>query len=376
MANILISTNKSSQQTFDDDNQTMTVEAGVIVSFDSSVAVFSDLLSSRLVNSGFILSNVRGVGLDGDFGFVQNLAGGVIQGSTEGVRTTGAHATVVNAGAIIGSAGRGVRIEDADKASVANTGTISGTLYGVLLEGGGADGEAITNSGRIACSVIAVGSFLDAGSTLTVTNNAKGIIAGSVSVGAYAGMLVLTNHGRLVGDVIDVPGLKTTIRNDGSIAGIVSLGGGDDRFDGRGGTSGKIYGIGGVDTIIGGSKADWMDGGADRDILTGGKGPDRFQFSQASDTAPGVTRDFITDFNRGQKDRIDIGDMAVDPFVFRGGQGFVGGGTPSVRFDKVNKPGTANDRTIVHGDANGDGVTDFQIELKGLITLKAVDFYL
>ncbi|HMN88128.1 MAG TPA: hypothetical protein PKA74_19395, partial [Bauldia sp.] len=94
MANILISTNKSSQQTFDDDNQTMTVEAGVIVSFDSSVAVFSDLLSSRLVNSGFILSNVRGVGLDGDFGFVQNLAGGVIQGSTEGVRTTGAHATV------------------------------------------------------------------------------------------------------------------------------------------------------------------------------------------------------------------------------------------------------------------------------------------
>ncbi len=38
--------------------------------------------------------------------------------------------------------------------------------------------------------------------------------------------------------------------------------------------------------------------------------------------------------------------------------------------------GTANDRTIVFADANGDGRSDFQIELTGLKTLKAGDFVL
>jgi hypothetical protein len=38
--------------------------------------------------------------------------------------------------------------------------------------------------------------------------------------------------------------------------------------------------------------------------------------------------------------------------------------------------GTADDKTIVSGDVDGDGVADFQIELTGLVNLTASDFIL
>ena len=38
--------------------------------------------------------------------------------------------------------------------------------------------------------------------------------------------------------------------------------------------------------------------------------------------------------------------------------------------------GTANDKTIIYGDVNGDARADFQIELTGLKVLAASDFVL
>jgi serralysin len=43
---------------------------------------------------------------------------------------------------------------------------------------------------------------------------------------------------------------------------------------------------------------------------------------------------------------------------------------------QVNAPGTANDRTIIEGDTDGNRVADFQIQLTGLKTLTAEDFVL
>ncbi|HMN86341.1 MAG TPA: hypothetical protein PKA74_10185, partial [Bauldia sp.] len=232
------------------------------------------------------------------------------------------------------------------------------------------------NSGVLRGGSIAVRSILEPGATLTVTNQAKGLIAGPAAFSVNGGKLALTNHGKILGDVYDDVGLRTTVRNDGIIEGTTVLGGGNDSFNGSGGVQGRVYGGTGTDTLVGGSKGDWLDGGSDRDVLTGGGGADRFHFTQSSHSAPGATRDFITDFSRGQKDRIDIGDMAPFNFVFRGKQDFTGGGTPSVKYTQVNKAGTAKDRTIVHGDANGDGVADFQIELRGLVSLQASDFVL
>ena len=41
-----------------------------------------------------------------------------------------------------------------------------------------------------------------------------------------------------------------------------------------------------------------------------------------------------------------------------------------------NPAGTANDKTIIYGDINGDARADFQIELTGLKTLTVSDFIL
>jgi serralysin len=55
--------------------------------------------------------------------------------------------------------------------------------------------------------------------------------------------------------------------------------------------------------------------------------------------------------------------------VFTGTKGLL-------RWFQEDKPGSANDKTIVEGDVNGDTRADFQIELKGLITLSTTDFVL
>ena len=47
-----------------------------------------------------------------------------------------------------------------------------------------------------------------------------------------------------------------------------------------------------------------------------------------------------------------------------------------LHYKLVDNAGTANDKTIVEGDTNGDGKPDFQIELTGLHTLAAGDFIL
>ena len=43
---------------------------------------------------------------------------------------------------------------------------------------------------------------------------------------------------------------------------------------------------------------------------------------------------------------------------------------------ELDYAGTGSDRTIVYGDVNGDGKSDFQIELRGLKNLTVGDFHL
>jgi hypothetical protein len=100
-----------------------------------------------------------------------------------------------------------------------------------------------------------------------------------------------------------------------------------------------------------------------------------------SESAPGATRDVITDFRHTQHDRIDLsiidanGAKAGDPpFTFRGTAGFTGAG--QVRYVLQDHPGTANDTTMVYANVNASLAPDFQIEIKGLIHLVAGDSFL
>jgi Ca2+-binding RTX toxin-like protein len=146
----------------------------------------------------------------------------------------------------------------------------------------------------------------------------------------------------------------------------------------------KLQGAEGRDTLVGGKGNDKLNGGIGQDILTGGAGKDRFDFDAVSETGKTVSkRDIIKDFLHAT-DKVDLstidanGSAANDgkfKFVASEGAAFTGVRGQLI-WDQQNNSGSANDRTIVSGDINGDRKADFSIELTGLKALTAGDFVL
>ena len=167
------------------------------------------------------------------------------------------------------------------------------------------------------------------------------------------------------------------------------LGGdGDDRLWGRKGDD-FIFGGNGNDRLDGGTGDDLLDGGAGRnvlaggagrDFLTGGAGHDVFDFNSVWETGKtAAARDVITDFSHGQ-DTIDLGGINANSHR-RGNQDFhfVGeaafsGRSGQLHFTMIEEAGTADDRTIIEGDVNGDRIADFQIEVSGIHQFACGDF--
>ncbi|WP_310424066.1 M10 family metallopeptidase C-terminal domain-containing protein, partial [Mycoplana sp. BE70] len=151
------------------------------------------------------------------------------------------------------------------------------------------------------------------------------------------------------------------------------------------GNSGRnvIDGGAGNDTINGGAGNDTIRGGAGKDMLTGGSGADVFTFKTAAEAGTNSDRDVITDFQKGQ-DKIDL--SAIDANGSARGDGtFHFQAQENALFDRKagalawhleDKAGTANDRTVIQGDLDGDGRHDFEIQLTGLVNLSANDFIL
>ncbi|WP_354063690.1 M10 family metallopeptidase C-terminal domain-containing protein [Devosia sp. 2618] len=148
------------------------------------------------------------------------------------------------------------------------------------------------------------------------------------------------------------------------------------------GTAGHDYldGKAGNDTLSGGAGNDVLYGGAGRDVMTGGAGNDVFLFKSVAEMgSTGATRDVITDFTKGQ-DKIDLsgvdantktaGDQAFT-FLTGDGQSFTHkAGELAWHYE------AAQNRTVIQGDTNGDGVHDFEIQLTGHIQLGAGDLVL
>ncbi len=164
-----------------------------------------------------------------------------------------------------------------------------------------------------------------------------------------------------------------------------------DRAQGRGGDD-TMYGNGGNDTLDGGMGRDLLHGGAgsDRliggvgnDWLSGGAGADVFVLKGVSElglTAPGT--DNIADFTRGL-DRIDLsaidamsGTAGNQAFVFVGRNAFGTSGRGEVSIQLYDRPGTANDMTLVRIDTDADRDAEAVLSLTGLHGLTASDFLL
>ena len=139
-----------------------------------------------------------------------------------------------------------------------------------------------------------------------------------------------------------------------------------------------LDGKAGNDTIEGGAGNDTIIGGAGYDVLTGGAGSDTFVFNTIAEIGdrPGA-RDIITDFTPGQ-DKIDL--SAIDANTkLAGNQDFTFIAADNGSFTKTAgelawHTDAAKGITLVQGDIDGDGIHDFELELKGLQSLKASDF--
>ncbi len=141
-----------------------------------------------------------------------------------------------------------------------------------------------------------------------------------------------------------------------------------------------LDGKAGNDTLNGGGGNDVIYGGMGRDIMTGGAGNDSFLFKSAAETGSTVrTRDVITDFKPGQ-DKIDLSAIDANTRI-SGDQAFtfLSGDNQSFSHkagELAWRTEAAQNRTIVQGDVNGDGIHDFEIELTGQIHLGQGDIIL
>ena len=129
-----------------------------------------------------------------------------------------------------------------------------------------------------------------------------------------------------------------------------------------------IVGNGAANQLSGGDGSDWLIGGLGRDLLIGGGGADTFDFNLLQESLPGPGRDLVSDFSSGQGDRIDLSDIDANALL-AGDQAFTYIG--SAAFSEAGQVRFAVG--ILEGDTDGDGITDFEVQLLGVASLSLSD---
>ena len=225
----------------------------------------------------FISYDISGPGTlvtlaDGDGVWVSR--NGLVGSTTNDVAIYGSGSghTVHIEGAVSGSSGVGLgdnsTLDSGNSVVIASTGVVHGFQFGVVIYG--ASGR-LDNFGLINGNVY----FYGDGPGMSRIDNSGDIIS---SGNGYAvshpssETLSLSNTGTIRGDISAFFSGNATaidlIRNKGEMIGNIFLGGGDDRYDGRGGfVDGTVFGEAGNDTFRPGSGIELFDGGAGIDTL-------------------------------------------------------------------------------------------------------------
>ena len=334
-------------------NLMVTVNGVILASGASGVGVtVTGGAGNAVVNDGLIFGIVAGIRAGSFSDSIRNQ--GTVTAVGTGLSMTLGSKSVNNSGEI-SATGRGVEWA-APNVSFLNTGQIGGGLSGGVFVS--ADGHGrLVNHGEIAAT----------GAGVTV-------------IGANAEFR-LVNHGVLIGggdvaytsneaaDRVDV------VRNSGLISGDVRLGGGDDvyRGAGQGAVDGTVSGGAGDDLLVGSNADDTLDGGdgADvlrgrggDDVLDGGDGPDLLIGGRGDDVLRGglgpdvllggpgpdifvfhrnAGDNRITDFRRGQNDKIDLTAFGLAPGGFaklQAAASNAGGGATLIDLDALGGQGS------------------------------------
>ncbi len=357
--------------------------------------------SVSIASTGIAASSADGLTLDG-LGRVALANAGLISAQNYGVNTTVRFASIENSGDIVGQLGSGIRTTSTEILSLSNTGRITGntiSFSGIeinsnincdVFNAGSISGNAgmniesssviLFNTGTIS-GASSVGILAEATAQFKLTN--AGIINGA------AGGVVLTDLGTCTIDntgVISGGGVgslslgdgDSVVRNSGTLANNIDLGGGVDTFFGQGGIQFLITAGAGADYVAGGAMDEYFDMGSGNDAAFGGSGDDSIEGYEGLDTLHGGQGDDslngVEDDDQlfgGVGDDTLIGDLGVDTLRGGGGNDSMLGGA-----GKDSLHGNAGDDTMTGGAAvdvfifgrgNGaDEITDFANDIDKL----------
>jgi Ca2+-binding RTX toxin-like protein len=301
------------RQTYDDsdafdfakDGDDCTVVSGGYIRSALGDAVASIHNSNTLINDGSISGYNYGVLLKGNNCTIVNNANESIAGDSA-ILFDGTNERITNYGALTGFISYGVTLGPDSDAILNNFGTIYGRSAAIHTKSS-AQGGSINNSGLISSDNDGIYVSTSIGAITYINNALGGVIRGTkTSITDFDngndGAISVGNHGTLRGAVVGAEAADHIV-NTGHVYGAVQLAGGNDVFNGKGGTSGAVFGGDGNDRIIGGKSNDHLSGGPGNDTLTGGPGKDHFVFDATLNPMANV--DGITDFQHGV-DRIDL----------------------------------------------------------------------
>ena len=209
-----------------------------------NLGVVDDLWVSR---TGLVVSTTDDIAIDGTGSFHAVHIEGAVSGSY---------------GVLLGN---DASLDFGNSVVVASTGVVSGTFSIAIYS----TNARLDNFGLLNGSVYLNGNGLG----VSRINNAGDIISNGRAVLHYGSeTLSLSNTGTIRGDIAAFfssgPTMIDLIRNKGEMIGDILLGGGDDRYDGRGGlVDGTVFGEAGNDTFRPGSGIELFDGGLGVDTL-------------------------------------------------------------------------------------------------------------
>lgn len=309
--------------------------AGTINGRDAAFAMGSNGGTTKLTNSGSILSSSDALVFEGRYDKLTVVNTGLIAGNGYAFYTGNSPVTLVNSGKMVGqiSLGDGNGLYDGRK----------GQVHGLIM---GEGGEDRFRPGNFADTINGGDGFdtVDFRSTTGVTLNLA---------------TPSQNRGAAKGDTyLDIE------RFDGSAKGADRLTG-DARDQ-------WLFGHGGNDTLSGGGGLDWITGGAGQDRMSGGADAvtDWFVFTKVSDSAVGSRRDTITDFVSGT-DRFVLTEF--DANANRDGLQTLSFSGTTAKAHSVWYARSGAD-AIVRIDVTGDRQADFEVKLDGVSTLTSADF--
>jgi RTX calcium-binding nonapeptide repeat (4 copies) len=270
---------------------------------------------SNIFNIGGDIFSFESIGINSTGGgnVFNIVATATIFGFANGISVAGAGNVLTNAGDI-GGLTSAVNFA-AGSTTFSNAGNIrSASSDAVVIQGGN---NSLTNTGFIEANNSGGDALQINGDNNTVINTGTLRGSGAVDFDGPGGVNALFNAGMMIGlaqEGYDGNEGQDFITNNGFIQGAaaaVDMMGGNDVYDGRGGTvSGAILGGNGNDIIFGGAGGENIQGGAGNDLLIGGGGGDILRGGLDADLYifnVGDNGDLIEQFNEGGiRDGLDL----------------------------------------------------------------------